>query len=70
MVRGDAETVAAHLAELGRRSPLDATLHRLLSERLLELAEREGHVLSEADRRRLNRLLARSSGGPAGGPTV
>jgi predicted short-subunit dehydrogenase-like oxidoreductase (DUF2520 family) len=70
VVRGDVETVAAHLAELERRAPLDATLHRLLSVRLLELAEREGHSLSEADRRRLNRLLASSSGGRGGGPTV
>jgi predicted short-subunit dehydrogenase-like oxidoreductase (DUF2520 family) len=70
VVRGDAETVADHLRELERGSGPQAQVHRLLSARLLNLAEDEGHRLSPTERRRLLRIFAERAGGRRRGPTV
>ena len=70
VVRGDAETVAEHLRELERGSGSQAQIHRLLSARLLTLAEDEGYRLAPAGRRRLLRILSEPTGGRRRGPTV
>jgi len=70
VVRGDAETVAEHFRELERGSGPQAQIHRLLSARLLSLAEDEGHGLSPTERKRLLRMFAERAGGRRRGPTV
>ena len=70
VVRGDSKTVAEHLRVLDREAPAGAGVHRLLSARLLALAEKGGLRLAPADKRRLLRLLSSAGGGRRGGPTV
>jgi predicted short-subunit dehydrogenase-like oxidoreductase (DUF2520 family) len=70
VVRGDSETVAKHIHVLERESPAHAQIHRLLSARLLALAEDRGLRLPRAERRRLMRSLSAAGGGRRGGPTV
>jgi predicted short-subunit dehydrogenase-like oxidoreductase (DUF2520 family) len=69
VVRGDTTTVEAHLRRLAARSRDEAEIHRLLSRRLLRLAEREGRAPAVASRSRLKALLARPAGRGTG-PTV
>ncbi len=57
--RGDRETIAAHLDALRREDPLLEAVHRLLTRRAVEMAERAGRI----DRRRarsLHRLLSQA----------
>jgi len=70
VVRGDADTVAEHLRELERGPGPHAQIHRLLSARLLALADDHGQRLPPAERRRLLRILSQRAGGRRRGPTV
>jgi len=70
VVRGDSKTVAEHLRLLEHESPSCAQVHRLLSARLLALAENSEGPLSPADKRRLRRVLSSAGGGRRSGPTV
>jgi predicted short-subunit dehydrogenase-like oxidoreductase (DUF2520 family) len=63
VVRGDVDTVAAHLRVLRRRSRGGERIHRLLSRQLLCLAEREGMAPSKESVRHLKRLLRPHDGG-------
>jgi predicted short-subunit dehydrogenase-like oxidoreductase (DUF2520 family) len=66
VVRGDVDTVAAHLRVLDRRCLGSERIHRLLSRQLLCLAEREERLPSNEAVRRLKRLLRPSDGGRKG----
>ena len=70
VVRGDSKTVADHLRVLEHKSASHAQIHRLLSARLLALAEDRGWRIPPAERRRLLRCLSEAGGGRGGGPTV
>ena len=70
VARGDAGTLEQHLRVLGGLSRSHEQVHRLLSERLLALAETGGRRLSPASRRRLRAVLSAASGGRRKGPTV
>jgi predicted short-subunit dehydrogenase-like oxidoreductase (DUF2520 family) len=63
VVRGDVDVVAAHLEQLARQSPDAAEIHRLLSRRLLWLAEQAGSAPDPPTLRRLRRLLRRPAAG-------
>lgn len=63
VVRGDSKTVAEHLRVLERESASHAQVHRLLSVRLVALAEDRGRRLPPAERRRLLRALSAPGGG-------
>jgi predicted short-subunit dehydrogenase-like oxidoreductase (DUF2520 family) len=63
VVRGDVETVAAHLRALGRRRRGSERIHRLLSRQLLCLAEREESAPPPEAVRDLKRLLKPEHGG-------
>jgi predicted short-subunit dehydrogenase-like oxidoreductase (DUF2520 family) len=70
VVRGDSKTVAEHLRLLEREAPTCAQVHRLLSARLLALAEDGGRPLTPAEKRRLRRVLTPGGAGRRRGPTV
>jgi len=57
VVRGDSETVAAHLRRLARHGRDAAELHRILSRRLLCRAREQGVSLPRDAERRLRELL-------------
>lgn len=57
VVRGDAATLAAHLARLSRDTGDAAEIHRMLSRRLLQLARREKRPLAAEAERGLRKLL-------------
>jgi len=61
--RGDVDTLEAHLRSLRRRSKGAERIHRLLSQELLLLAEREGKGPATDARRRLKRVLSAADGG-------
>jgi predicted short-subunit dehydrogenase-like oxidoreductase (DUF2520 family) len=59
VVRGDVATVESQLSALDRRSKSAATLHRLLSVRLLDAATEAGHRIPEEALAKLRELLRR-----------
>jgi len=58
-VRGDVETLRAHLRRLGRHSASAAEIHRLLSLRLVDLAREEGRPTPPGTAARIRRLAPR-----------
>ncbi len=69
IARGDAATLASHLRALGSACPDAAESHRVLSRRLLRIAEASGS-LTASERSRLRRVLAAPRRGPGVGRGV
>ncbi|HXV75231.1 MAG TPA: Rossmann-like and DUF2520 domain-containing protein [Candidatus Polarisedimenticolaceae bacterium] len=70
VARGDVETLERHLDELPRRVPEAAEIHRVLSLRLLAIAERLHPGQASEARRRIRRLLDPVRAGRRRGPAV